>query len=103
MDIDIQGTVKFCKCFTNTNTLFVLPPSIEELEARLRKRGTETEESLKTRIGNSTIEIKQGLKNDSDPEYSLIGTRIVNADLELSKSVFTKLIEGTYPEELANK
>jgi len=103
LDIDIQGTIKFCKCFPNTNTLFILPPSIAELEARLRKRGTETEESLKTRIGNSINEIKQGLKNDGDTEYSLIGTRIVNADLELSKSVFTKLIEGTYQEELGSK
>ena len=61
LDIDIQGTEKFLKSFPETNTLFMLPPSIAELEERLTKRGTETAESLKTRLTNSVNEIERGL------------------------------------------
>ena len=61
LDIDIQGTDKFLKSFPETNTLFMLPPSIAELEERLTKRGTETAESLKTRLTNSVNEIERGL------------------------------------------
>ena len=40
--------------------LFVTPPSIGELESRLRGRGTETEENLAIRLKNATVEIKYG-------------------------------------------
>ena len=58
LDIDIQGTVKFLKAFPETNTLFVFPPSVDDLRQRLEKRGTETEETLKTRLGNASKEIE---------------------------------------------
>jgi len=61
LDIDIQGTEKFVSVFPETNTLFLLPPSIAALKARLEKRGTETEKSLAVRLANSTSEIEQGL------------------------------------------
>ena len=99
LDIDIQGTEKFVKAFPETNTLFMFPPSIEDLEQRLRKRGTETEETLKTRLGNSVQEIERGLM-ENDPTC-LIGYRLVNRDLDLSKPAFVGLIEALYPTELS--
>ena len=39
LDIDIQGTEKFCKAFPETQTVFILPPSIEILKTRLTNRG----------------------------------------------------------------
>ena len=82
LDIDIQGTEKFVKAFPETNTLFIFPPSIAELKARLTKRGTESAHSLKTRLENSKNEIARGLLTPD--ETKLIGYRLVNNDLEKS-------------------
>ena len=61
LDIDIQGTEKFVSVYPETNTLFIFPPSFDSLKTRLEKRGTETPESLKKRLGNSGKEIRRGL------------------------------------------
>jgi len=78
LDIDIQGTHKFIKAFPESRTMFILPPTVGDLEKRLITRGTETPESLKTRIGNAKAEIAEGLNNAS----SLIGYRLINNDIE---------------------
>ena len=98
LDIDIQGTEKFLKAFPETNTLFMFPPSIADLEKRLTARGTETAETLKTRLGNSVIEIERGMM-EADPEC-LIGYKLVNKDLDVSKKAFVAIIEGLYHTEL---
>ena len=53
LDIDIKGAEKFVDVFPEANTLFILPPSVDELRKRLIGRGTETEETLKVRLGNA--------------------------------------------------
>ncbi len=59
LDIDVQG-VKSCidANFPVGLLCFIAPPSIDELEKRLRARGTETEESLSTRIRNASREME---------------------------------------------
>ena len=42
LDIDIQGTEKVLEVYPNSNTIFVYPPTVRELQARLVKRKTET-------------------------------------------------------------
>lgn len=60
LDIDIQG-VKQIKC-TDLNPfyLFIKPPSIVELERRLKARKTETEESLERRLAIARSELEYG-------------------------------------------
>jgi len=50
LDIDIQGAVQIRKAMPEAVSVFVLPPSLEELERRLRGRGTETEDKLARRL-----------------------------------------------------
>ncbi|MDP4283914.1 MAG: guanylate kinase [Bacteroidota bacterium] len=58
LDIDVQGAIHVQQQYpVNTIALFVQPPSIEELKNRLKSRGTETEESLKTRLSKSSFEM----------------------------------------------
>jgi guanylate kinase len=46
-DIDVAGGMNLKQQFENDCfTIFIMPPSIEELEKRLQKRGTETKESI---------------------------------------------------------
>lgn len=98
LDIDIQGTVKFLKAFPETNTLFVFPPSIKVLEQRLRSRGTDSEETIKTRIINSKSEIEQGFK--AKDQSCLIGYKILNADLVKATEGFLRFFECLYESEL---
>ena len=65
------------------------------MEERLVKRGTETEQSLKTRIANATNEIEQLLAWKKKVNY-----RIFNDDLETSKNTILTLTKALYPKEL---
>ena len=98
LDIDIQGTEKFVHAFPETNTLFIFPPSVDSLKERLEKRGTETPESLKTRVGNAAKEMTRGLQVD-DPTR-LIGYRMINDNLEESIPLFLRFFESLYAKEL---
>ncbi len=50
MAIDVQGGVSVRKNFPSACLIFVLPPSRDDLEARLRRRGTESEEEMRQRL-----------------------------------------------------
>ncbi|PIR17435.1 MAG: guanylate kinase [Deltaproteobacteria bacterium CG11_big_fil_rev_8_21_14_0_20_49_13] len=73
LDIDVQGAASVKKIFKDAVTIFVLPPSHDELVKRLKGRGTDTEEVLAKRIANAKREMK---KKD---EYDI---QIVNDDVE---------------------
>lgn len=57
LDIDTQGAKRLMKSGVDHISIFVLPPSIEELRRRIEKRGTEDEESLKIRMERAEKEI----------------------------------------------
>lgn len=58
LDVDVKGGLHVQDKFRGqTLSLFIEPPSIEELERRLRSRGTETEESLKARVSKAAFEL----------------------------------------------
>ena len=58
LDIDVQGGLNVLKQFGDGLVpVFLFPPSWEELERRLRARGTETEEAIATRLRNARHEV----------------------------------------------
>jgi guanylate kinase len=58
LDVDVQGGIHVQQQFPGTSlSLFIEPPSIEELKRRLEKRGTETPESLQARIDKASYEL----------------------------------------------
>merc|ERR1719201_1467819 len=59
LDIDVQGakTIFEGGFFQDIKFVFINPPSLQELEQRLRGRGTETEEKVQKRLANATGEI----------------------------------------------
>ncbi|MBP5516662.1 MAG: guanylate kinase [Bacteroidales bacterium] len=64
-DVDVNGGINIKKYFgDNALAIFVMPPSIEELERRLRSRGTESEESIQKRLGRSAKELQESTKFD---------------------------------------
>lgn len=60
LDIDVQGVQKVKQSSLEPYYCFISPPSKEDLEKRLRGRGTETEEQIKTRLGNAAKELEYG-------------------------------------------
>ncbi|XP_047312921.1 guanylate kinase 2-like [Impatiens glandulifera] len=73
LDIDVQGARSVRSSSLEAVFIFICPPSFEELEKRLRDRGTETEEQIQKRLRNAKRELEQGqssglfdhiLKND---------------------------------------
>lgn len=58
LDIDVKGAIHVQQQYPeNTLSVFIEPPSVEELQKRLLSRGTETEESLAARVNKASYEI----------------------------------------------
>ena len=73
LDIDVKGALNVKKLYgEKALTIFVEPPSIDELRRRLENRGTDTPELIDTRVGRAEYEIGFAPQFDS---------RVVNDDL----------------------
>jgi guanylate kinase len=59
LDIDVQGTRQMVARFPRAVTIFILPPSMEELERRLRQRGTDDAPTIAVRMQNARQEMEQ--------------------------------------------
>lgn len=58
LDIDVKGALHIQSRFPDTAiSIFIQPPSVKELKQRLESRGTETAESLKTRVNKASYEL----------------------------------------------
>jgi len=63
--VDVKGGIRLQLIYPeNSLSLFIEPPSLEELRRRLEARGTETPESLQARINKASYELS--LKNKFD-------------------------------------
>lgn len=59
LEIDYQGALQIKQIFANAVTVFILPPSWEELRLRLERRGEDSAEVIETRLTNAAREVKQ--------------------------------------------
>ncbi len=58
LDVDVQGAIHVQQQYPETSlSLFIQPPSVDVLRQRLLSRGTETEESIRTRLGKAAYEL----------------------------------------------
>ena len=64
LEIDFQGAIQIKQTFSNAVCIFVLPPSWEELRARLERRGEDATETIELRMKNAAIEVAQAQKFD---------------------------------------
>ncbi|PSS27195.1 hypothetical protein M430DRAFT_111710 [Amorphotheca resinae ATCC 22711] len=80
LDIEMEGVKQIKKSTLNARYVFIAPPSMEILEARLRGRGTEKEESIQKRLAQAKNEMEY---SKTPGVHDLI---IVNDDLEKAYS-----------------
>ncbi len=85
LEIEIQGALNVKEKFPDTLLLFVTPPNAQELESRLRGRGTETDEVIKSRLKRAVEEAEYMDRYD----YIL-----VNDDLETCVREMHELIQA---------
>jgi len=93
LDIDTQGVIQIKKTDLNPLFVFIKPPSMEELEKRLRGRKTETEESIQKRLSVAAAEMEYG---EEEGNFDLI---IVNDNVEAAGDEMIDFIKP-YVEEL---
>lgn len=75
LEIDIQGALKIKSAYPEGIFIFILPPSMEELKSRITNRGSETPESLKTRLEAAYDEISFASKYD----YAVVNDKVEDA------------------------
>jgi guanylate kinase len=64
LEIDYQGAFQIKKIFANTVLIFILPPSMEELRARIVRRGEDSPQKIELRMQNARTEIAQAHQFD---------------------------------------
>ena len=83
LEIDVQGAEQVKNILHDAILIFIMPPSREILEARLRARGTESEDVLQVRLKNAELEMSRA------GNYNHV---IINNDLELAAKELKEII-----------
>ena len=89
LDIDVQGFKQVKQTSQDNVSIFILPPSLEELEQRLFNRGSESAESIKKRLENALIELRSAEIFD----YVVVNDEFDKTIKILSSILFDKNIE----------
>jgi guanylate kinase len=85
LDVDVQGAAQVRSRFVGALSIFILPPSFEDLEKRLRGRGQDSEESVKLRLENARREISRY------KDYDYV---VVNEDVETCTNAVKSIIQS---------
>jgi guanylate kinase len=89
MDIDVAGKKKFDRIYPEAVGILVLPPSMEELEGRLRKRGSDSEEAIRLRLVNASREIEFA-KSEGKYEHTIVNDDRSRAQQEAARIIRTE-------------
>ena len=90
LEIEVQGAEQVRKARPDALTIFLVPPSIEELEKRLRGRGTEPEEIIQQRLAKAVMELEQA------SEYKYV---VCNDDVDLAAAIISVIIKHYMKKE----
>mmetsp|Transcript_7126 Transcript_7126/g.16533 ORF Transcript_7126/g.16533 Transcript_7126/m.16533 type:complete len:229 (+) Transcript_7126:76-762(+) len=92
LDIDVQGVRNVKKSSVDAKYVFIAPPSMEELEKRLRGRATDKEESILTRLANAQGELDYGMASGN---FDLV---LTNDNLDKTFQALVAQLEDWYPQ-----
>jgi guanylate kinase len=86
LEIDTQGAMKIREAFSNAVLIFILPPSLEVLQGRLRSRGGDAEEAIRARLQNAQKELDQMACYD----YIVVNEEIEEAAREVASIIIAE-------------
>ena len=99
LEIDVQGAMQIKKQCPEGVFIFMLPPSVKELERRLRKRGTETDDVIALRVAEAEGEIKQASKYD----YVMVNAALEDAVEDFKTIVNAQKFKAERAENLIDE
>lgn len=85
LEIDVDGALQVKNSYPEAVLIMILPPSVEELFCRLRRRGAEDEEKIAERVRRMDYEISR------KDRYDYV---VVNDDLDVAVEKIEQIIEG---------
>jgi guanylate kinase len=92
-DIDVKGALALRRAYPEqTFLIYVAPPSIEELERRLRQRGTESEEQIRRRLERAAMELQF-----QDHFDVVIRNEQLEQTLARAEQIVAQLLRGEVP------
>ncbi len=86
LEIDTQGARKIREVFSDAVLIFILPPSLEVLQGRLRSRGGDAEEAIRARLQNAQKELDQM----SGYDYIVVNEEIEEATREVASIIIAE-------------
>lgn len=99
LEIEVKGAMKIRKLCPEALFIFVVPPSLKELDRRLRKRGTETEEVIIQRVERAAEEIPYAVKYD----YIIVNDGLEEAVEDFRSIVRAESFRAEFARELINE
>ena len=84
LEIELEGARQIRKSFSDAYQVFIAPPSFQELEKRIRGRGTEIEDAIKKRLDRAKEELQ------AQDEFDEV---VINDDIDLALSRLEQLIK----------
>jgi guanylate kinase len=89
-DVDVKGALSIRKMYPNDSVLiFIVPPSLETLEQRLRSRGTEDEQKVRTRLQRAAMEMETGKQFDATVVNDDLNKAIADVDTIITRYIFS--------------
>ncbi len=85
LDIDVQGAIQIMERYPGCETIFIMPPSMEELKNRLLQRGTDSPRAIERRLKNAEKEMA------ARSHYKYV---VVNDQLEKALDELTEIFTG---------
>ena len=96
LDIDVQGFAQIKNATEDTVSIFIIPPSFDELKKRLTLRGLDLDEAIKKRLENAKEELKQAEFFD----YIILNDEFDKAVEEISSIIFSENYEYNSQDNL---
>lgn len=99
LEIEVQGAMKVKEICPDAVFIFIVPPSISELERRLKKRGTESEDVISKRIAEASGEIKKAV----DYDYIIVNAALEDAVEDFKTIIKAETMRTAFSKKLINE
>lgn len=99
LEIEVQGAMKVKKLCPDALFIFIVPPTISELERRLKKRDTESDEVIQKRVAEAAGEIRQAVNYD----YVLVNAALEDAVEDFKTIIRAEQMKTAFSKSIINE
>jgi guanylate kinase len=89
-DVDVKGALSIRRMYPDESVLiFIVPPDLETLEQRLRSRGTEDEQKVRTRLQRAAMEMETGKQFDAVVVNDSLERAVAEVETIITRHIFS--------------